>query len=70
MIVLGEKKGTKDEPHYVLTVNTTIGETPFGKFKVDVYAQTAEEAWTILKEYLTRRNNFSEHGFKVNETHR
>ena len=45
MIQLGEKKGTKDESHYILRINIyTEDKAVANAFDLDVYAETAEKA--------------------------
>lgn len=63
MIQLGEKKGTKDEPHFVIQMSASVGDTTFeNAFKFDVYAETADEAWELINGYLD--DLCLRHGFK------
>ena len=63
MIELGNKKGTKDESHFILRVNMSTGDKAVaGSLDFDVYAETAEEVQEILNGYFDEL--FSMYGFK------
>ena len=67
MIQLGEKKGTKDEPHFVINMSASIGDTTFkNAFEFDVYAETADEVWELINGYLDEW--CSRHGFQQKQT--
>lgn len=53
MIQLGEKKGTKDEPHFVLRIDiSTEDKNVANTVDFDIYAETSEEAQEFLNRYL------------------
>ena len=53
MIQLGEKKGTKDEPHFVIKMSASVGDMKLkNAFEFDVYAETADEVWELINGYI------------------
>lgn len=65
MIELGERKGTKDEKHFVLKVDTTIKDLPIVTHEFDIYADSGQEAWLILKEFINY--NLKDYSFTIKE---
>lgn len=53
MIQLGEKKWTKDEPHFVIKMSASVGDIKLkNAFEFDVYAETADEVLELINGYL------------------
>lgn len=65
MIELGERKGTKDEKHFILKVDTTIKDLPIVTHEFDIYADSEQAAWLILKEFINY--NLKDYGFTMKE---
>lgn len=65
MIELGERKGTKDEKHFVLKVDTTIKGLPIVTHEFDIYADSEQAAWLLLKEFINY--NLKKYGFTMKE---
>ena len=50
-IILGDRKGTKNETHYKLTLKgLSRGENV--EFKFDVYTEKPEDVMKLIKEYF------------------
>lgn len=65
MIELGERKGTKDEKHFVLTVDASVKGLPVLTHEFDIYADSEQAAWLLLKEYIY--DDLKDYGFTMIE---
>ena len=63
VIELGKKKGTKNENHFIIKMNSSIKNFQVISYEFDVYAETPEEAFELIKQFFKSR--FSSYGFKV-----
>lgn len=53
MIQLGEKKGTKNEPHFIIKMSVSVGNIKLKDgIEFDVYAETADEVWKLINKYF------------------
>ena len=65
MIELGERQGTPNEKHFVLKVDTTVKGLPIVTHEFDIYADSEQAAWLLLKEFIN--DDLKDYGFTMIE---